>query len=131
MKKIFISFIILLSLISCSSHYKIPIKDVKNKKLILLGTEEFNDTLRSGAYLLINGNKFKAFSGCNDFNGRYNLKEETINFKIDNIDTKVCKFIDIQHSFLESLVKSKYIKIDKDKIYFQDFNKKTTLLFKK
>ncbi len=137
MFKYFLIIILLLIFYSCSKInyiYNLFHNKIENKKLILISIKDKNITklTQNRAYIILNKNyTFKGFSACNDFNGTFILNKEFIHFKINNINSKVCKNIYIQHNFLENLVQTNKIIIKNKKLYyFVDLNNTTLLVFK-
>ncbi len=128
--RFFLFFITTMLIVACSRTYQVFPKKIENKKLLLLAIEKSSVSPDSKAYIRIEGDHFKAFSGCNDFNGTFEVNDEDLVFKVKDIDTNVCRYLPIQHSFLEHLVYTRKIIIKGNKVYFKNRDK-TLLIFKK
>jgi len=129
-KRVSILLVALFALSSCSKHCEIFPSEVKEKKLYLLAINGQSIPKESQAYIILHDNSFEAFSGCNNFYGTFELDEEQIHFKIKDIDTNVCRYIPLQHVFLESLVHSSRIVTHNNIVSFKEKGR-SLLLFKK
>ncbi len=135
MKKIIVKTIILsivISFVSCNAS-----KNKKTKNQKMFATNYIVEKLESKKELTtkptilfdLEKNKISGFAGCNQYNGSFTKKDNTITFSGITATKMYCQNISIEKDFLKALSNTASYKISENKLVFLDKNDTILVIF--
>ncbi len=126
MKKIIVKVVVLsifISLVSCNASKN---KKTKNQKMFATNyiVERIENkkelTIKPTIIFDLEGNKISGFAGCNQYNGSFIKKDNTITFNGIVATKMYCKNISVEENFLKALSNTVSYKITENKLLFLD-----------